>query len=137
MIPTYSTTLRNTLSSFMPTPVKDYLVRRVFFSPTVGRVLRAVGPERTLKGLRFDLRSPNVSLDEVANLFFDRRERAEYDLVRRHILRSDVTQIVELGVSIGFIAANLVHSKKVSYFGVEASPRLAREAQTNISNNDR
>jgi len=137
MIPTSSTTLRNSLSAIVPTPVKNYLVTKVLFSPTVGRVLRLVGPGRTLKGLRFDLRSPNLSIDEVANLYFDRRERAEYDMVRRHILRCDVPQIVELGVSIGFIAANLVFSKKVNYFGIEASPRLAREAAMNIRNNDR
>ncbi len=137
MVPIHSTTLRNTFSAYVPTPVKDYLVRRVLFSPTVGKVLRLIGPATTLKGLRFDLRSPNVSLDEVANLFFDRRERAEYDLVRRHILTSDIPNIVELGVSIGFIAANLVHTKKVNYFGIEASPRLAREARDNIRNNDR
>lgn len=137
IVPTYSTTLRNTLSSFLPTRFKNLLVTRVFFSPAVGRVLRFVGPETTLKGLRFDLRSPNLSLGEVANLYFDRRERAEHDMVRRHVLRSDVAQIVELGVSIGFIAANLVFSKKVSYFGIEASPRLAREGLANIRNNDR
>jgi hypothetical protein len=137
IVPTYSTTLRNSLSALFPTRIKKVLVRRVFFSPAVGRVLRFVGPKTTLKGLRFDLRSPNLSLDEVANLYFDRRERAEYDMVRRHILRSDTTQIVELGVSIGFIAANLVFSKKVDYFGIEASPRLAREGLVNLRNNDR
>ena len=137
IVPTYSTTLRNNLSSFFPTRFKNLLVTRVFFSPAVGRVLRFVGPKTTLKGLRFDLRSPNLSLGEVANLYFDRRERAEHDMVRRHILHSDVTQIVELGVSIGYIAANLVFAKKVSYCGIEASPRLAREAHVNIRNNDR
>jgi hypothetical protein len=137
IVPTYSTTLRNSLSSFLPTRFKNLLVTRVFFSPAVGRVLRLVGPQKTLKGLRFDLRSPNLSLDEVANLYFDRRERAELDMVRRHILKSDVTQIVELGVSIGFVAANIVHAKKVSYFGIEASPRLAREGLMNIRNNNR
>jgi FkbM family methyltransferase len=137
MIPTSSTTLRNSLSAVVPTPVKNYLVTKVFFSPTVGRVLRLVGPEKTWNGLRFDLRSPNLSIDEVANLYFDRRERAEYDMVRRHILQSDASQIVELGVSIGFIASNLVSSKKIDYFGIEASPRLAREAATNIRNNNR
>lgn len=137
MVPMSSTTLRNTFSAYVPTPVKDYIAKKLFFSPTVGRALRLIGPKRTLKGLRFDLRSPNVSLEEVTNLFFDRRERAEYDLVRRHILASDIGQIVELGVSIGFIAANLVFSKKVNYLGIEASPRLAREACINIRNNDR
>src|SRR5262245_66078524 len=98
MIPTASTTWRNSLSAIVPTPVKNYLVTKVFFSPTVCRVLRAVGPQRTMKGLRFDLRSPNLSLDEVANLYFARRERAAHDMVRRHILPRDAPQIGVLGV---------------------------------------
>ena len=55
-----------------------------------------------------------------------RSNRRNFDLVRRHILRSDIAQIVELGVSIGFIAANIVASNKVNYFGIEASPPRSR-----------
>jgi len=42
MVPT---TLRNTLSAYVPTPGKDYVAKKVFFSPTVGRILRLIGPQ--------------------------------------------------------------------------------------------
>jgi len=137
MVPTYATSFRNTLSSFVPNPIKHFLVAKVLFGPTTGKLIRLLGPARNLKGIRFDVNSANLAVGEVANLYFNRRERAEFDLVRRHILRSDVTKIVELGASIGFIASNLVHSKKIDYLGVEGSPRLTREARVNVENNNR
>jgi FkbM family methyltransferase len=137
MVEIYSTSLRNTLSACVPSAVKSFLVATVLFGPTTGRVIRLLGPRKNVHGIRFDLNSTNLAIREVANLYFNRRERAELDLVRRHIMRSDVTQVVELGASIGFIAANLVFTKQVEYLGVEASPRLAREAELNIDRNNR
>ena len=136
MISTYSTSVSNTLRALVPAHIKHFLVARLFFGQTTGRLIRLAAPKKNLKGLRFDVNSDNISLAEVADLYFNRRERAEFDLVRRHILQSDIVNIVELGVSIGFIASNIVFTKKVNYLGIEASQRLAREARANVESNN-
>ncbi len=121
----------------MPPSVKHFLVAKVFFGPSTGRLIRMLGPKRNLRGLAFDLGSRNLAVAEVANLYFNRRERAELDFVKRHVIASDITNIIELGTSIGFIASNIVYTKRVRYVGIEGSPRLAHDARINIHNNNR
>lgn len=137
MISHHNAGWRNKLSALLPENTKNFLANHVLFGPLSGRLLRMVGPPRNVSGLSFDLASNAIPDEEVAAIYFNRRERIELDFVRRYVVPLGVQEVIELGTSIGFIASNILHRRQVTYFGIEASPRLAETAKENLTRNNR
>lgn len=109
------------------------LVRNMLISDMMGDLIRFFNGEVRIGQLKFGISSKQIRGKIVALLFFNKYEKEELDLIRTHMRRD--LPIIDLGSSLGVVAATAASLSNEKVTCVEANPQLIEIISENFKRN--
>lgn len=124
---------QDAIRKLVPSFLKEIIVA-ILTTPLIGQLFKYKAWVNS-KGCIFFVNHPRISAREAAAIYWGHRERAEVDFVRRLLPINADSTVIELGGSIGVVAAHVVKLKPKRMIVLEADPEIIELCKININAN--